>query len=403
MNQKINILSVFLLAAIAMLGLGSFKNKDTKTQTETTQKQTYTCPMHPQIVSDKPGSCPICGMDLVPFDKTNAGDFLTLSVPQQMLGNINTDTVRTGSFSSFKQLNGRLAVNPSQTDMISSRTAGRIEALYVKETGVPVRKGQPLYKIYSEQLAALQQEYLVAVAQASQFPEDKKFQQLLDASRQKLLLYDQSEAQVHQLKTSKKTSPYITYMAPVDGIVAEVLVTEGQYVAEGSPIMSLEGYHNIWVEADLYPAEASLVKTGDLVNVTVAGFENEPQKMRVEFIAPALQEGSQLLTIRGNIPNLHNQLRAGMQAVVELPVANTSRAVTVPVDAVIHDGKGAHIWVETGAGKFEPRMVETGAENALWIEITSGVQPGEVVVTDGAYLLSSEFILKKGASKMHDH
>jgi Cu(I)/Ag(I) efflux system membrane fusion protein len=167
--------------------------------------------------------------------------------------------------------------------------------------------------------------------------------------------------------------------------------------------MSLEGYHNIWVEADLYPAEASLVKTGDLVNVTVAGFENEPQKMRVEFIAPALQEGSQLLTIRGNIPNLHNQLRAGMQAVVELPVANTSRAVTVPVDAVIHDGKGAHIWVETGAGKFEPRMVETGAENALWIEITSGVQPGEVVVTDGAYLLSSEFILKKGASKMHDH
>ncbi|MCH5688830.1 efflux RND transporter periplasmic adaptor subunit [Niabella sp. W65] len=131
--------------------------------------------MHPQIVSDKPGSCPICGMDLVPFDKANAGDFLTLSVPQQMLGNIHTDTVRTGSFSSFKQLNGRLAVNPSQTDMISSRTAGRIEALYVKETGVPVRKGQPLYKIYSEQLAALQQEYLVAVAQASQFPEDKNF------------------------------------------------------------------------------------------------------------------------------------------------------------------------------------------------------------------------------------
>jgi len=85
MNQKINLLFVFLLAAIAMLGLGSCKNKDTKTQTETTKKQTYTCPMHPQIVSDKPGSCPICGMDLVPFDKTNAGDFLTLSVPQQML------------------------------------------------------------------------------------------------------------------------------------------------------------------------------------------------------------------------------------------------------------------------------------------------------------------------------
>jgi Cu(I)/Ag(I) efflux system membrane fusion protein len=385
------------------LGFPSCNEGETEQHPETAHKQTYTCPMHPQVVSDKPGTCPICGMDLVPFDKSNVSGYLTLSEPQQALANVTTDTIKNGAFSSFKQLNGRLAVDPSQTEFISSRVAGRIEALYVKQTGVPVRKGQPLYKIYSEQLAALQQEYLVAIAQATQFPEDNKFQQLADAAKHKLLLYSQTEAQIQQLSSSKQTSPYVTYAAPADGVVSELLVTQGQYVAEGSSIMSLEAYHTIWVEADIYPAEASLVKKGDAVNVTVAGFENGPQKMRVEFIAPALQAGSQLLTIRGSIPNLHNQLKAGMQAVVELPVANTSKAITLPVDAVVHDGKGAHIWVETGVGKFEPRMVETGAENFNRIAITKGVEEGDVVVVSGAYLLYSEFVLKKGKNPMAGH
>jgi Cu(I)/Ag(I) efflux system membrane fusion protein len=400
MKPRLKIVGVFLLVGATLLGLSSCQHKETEEQTETAKKQTYTCPMHPQIVSDKPGTCPICGMDLVPFDKSNVSDYLTLSEPQQALANVTTDTIETGSFSSFKQLNGRLAVDPSQTEFISSRVAGRIEALYVKQTGVPVRKGEPLYKIYSEQLAALQQEYLVAIAQATQFPEDKKFQQVAEAARQKLLLYSQTEAQIQQLKNRKQTSPYVTYAAPADGIVSQLLVTEGQYVAEGSSIMSLEAYHTVWVEADLYPAEANLVKKGDVVNVTVAGFENEPQKMRVEFIAPALQTGSQLLTIRGSIPNLHSQLKAGTQAIVELPVANTSKAITLPIDAVIHDGKGAHIWIETGVGKFAPRIVETGAENFNRIEITKGVGEGDVVVVSGAYLLYSEFVLKKGKNPM---
>ena len=392
-----------LLAVSSIFGFTSCNDKHPEKHTHTAEKQTYTCPMHPQIISDKPGTCPVCGMDLVPFDKTNTADFLTLSEPQQALANIAIDTVKTGSFSSFKQLNGRLAVNPEQTEYISSRVAGRLEVLFVKETGVPVRKGQLLYKIYSEQLSALQQEYIITIAQAAQFPDDKKFSQLADAAKQKLLLYSQTEKQIQQLKNNRKTNPYVTYYSPVNGSVSELLVTEGQYVAEGSTIMSLEGYQNIWVEADLYPAEAGLVKKGDLVNLTIAGFENEKHQMRIEFKAPAFQSGSQLITIRGSIPNSNNQLKAGMQAVIQLPVNNSSKALTLPVDAVIHDGNGTHIWVQTGEGKFAPKMVETGAENFNLVEITSGVKEGDVVVVSGAYLLYSEFVLKKGKNPMAGH
>jgi len=403
MNKKSSIIFIFIAVLLTMGVFSSCKSKEEKHVSITEKKLTYTCPMHPQIISEEPGTCPVCGMDLVVFDKTNVSDDLTLNESQRALANVTTDTIKEGSFSSVKQLNGRLVVNPEQTEFVSSRVAGRLENLFVKETGVPVRKGQTLYTIYSEQLAALQQEYLIALAQVAAFPDDNKFRQLADGARQKLLLYGQTEGQLQQLRNKKQTSPFISYASPVDGVVAEMFVTEGQYVGEGSAIMRVEGYSNIWVEADIYPAEASLVKKGDRVNVNITGSNLEPQSMRVEFIAPALQTGSQLLTIRGSISNPGNQLKAGMQVLVEIPVSNTSNAITLPVDAIIRDQHGAHVWKEISAGKFEPAMVETGADNFNRVEIVKGVNVGDVVVTSGAYLLYSEFVLKKGKDPMAGH
>ena len=365
--------------------------------------QTYTCPMHPQIVQNKPGTCPICGMDLVPFDKTNTEAYLTLGDAQRFLANIVTDTVRTGSFSSVKQLNGRIAINPEQIEMVSSRVAGRIENLSIRETGVTVNRGQHIYSIYSEQLSALQQEYLVAVAQADQFPGDAKFQQIRDAAKQRLLLLDQTETQIRNLVTSRKVSPYISYTSPVSGVVSELYTSQGQYVAEGSPVMRIENYQSVWVEADVYPSEISGIKVGQVVSIRMAGYENEKQDMRIEFISPALQAGSQLLTIRGKITNPNNRYRAGMQVLVDVPIKNVSDAFTLPVDAVIRDGSGSHIWIETKPGRFEPRSVKTGNENFNRVEITEGLETGEIVVISGAYLLYSEFVLKKGTTPTGAH
>lgn len=358
--------------------------------------QTFTCPMHPQVIKNEMGTCPICGMDLVPFEKNSNDKALKVDEKRQALANISTIIIGESSLNGFKQLNGRLTVDPEQSSYISSRIAGRVEQLYIRETGVRVNKGQPLYQLYSEQLATLQQEYLMATAQEKQFQGDKIERQIVASAKQKLLLYGQSENQVQQLLKTQKKDPFITFYAPASGVVAELSITPGQYVSEGSPILRLEGYGKLWVEADVYPNEAKQIKAGQKVKVVMVGWEDQPQEMTIDFITPALQAGTQLSQIRGSIPNPNHQWQPGLQSNVFIPTGNKGNALTLPVDAVIRDGKGMHVWVKSGKDSFEPRLIKTGTENENQVEITAGLQNGDHVVITGAYLLYSEYILKKG-------
>jgi Cu(I)/Ag(I) efflux system membrane fusion protein len=403
MNQLRSRLWVIVLSLLLAACGGKEQQVHQHQPAAAAKPQTYTCPMHPQVVQQQPGTCPICGMDLVAFDKNNTEASVTIGEEQQALANISTLIVGDTSFTDSRQLHGRLVTDPSRTVYVSARVAGRIEALFVKETGVQVQKGQPLYKIYAEQLLSLQQEYLLANAQAVHFPDDARFQQIARAARQKLVLYGQGDAQLQQLLQQQKTNPYVVYTSPVNGVVAELSVTEGQYVTEGGSLMRLEDYAHLWAEADVYPGEAAGIKEGQLVTIRVAGWETQPQQVAVHFVTPALQPGSQLVQVRGTVVNASHQWQPGLQLTMALPSAGQGKVISLPVDAVIRDGKGMHVWVETGEGKYEPRQVTTGPETAEQVVIKEGLQAGDKVVVTGAYLLYSEYVLKKGKDPNSGH
>ena len=361
----------------------------------------YTCPMHPQIVQDAPGTCPICQMDLVPLNQSGNDMELMLNASQIQLANVQTRKIGTGTFGSSKILNGRLISNPEASEVIAAKFPGRIEKLYVSETGRHLNAGSPLYSIYSEELLTLQQDYLLQLKQAEAFPQEQLYKTMKEAARKKLLLFGYSDAQVKALGTSKNNSPTITVHAKRGGVVREINVTEGSYVAEGTSILSLEDLGSLWVEADVYPSESGLLKIGMPVKVQVNGFRE--QTVRINFISPQVNPGTQMLSIRGLITNSSGDLQPGMQANVLLPAVSLSNTVRLPLSAVVRSAEGAHVWIRTGNETFSPRNVSTGAEDAENIVITSGLKDGEEVVISGAYLLYSEFVLKKGADPLAAH
>ncbi len=394
---------IFIFAAFLLMApllLFSCKEKTVKQE----EVKTYTCPMHPQIVQTKAGTCPICGMDLVLFDKNNQEAKLVLSKDQLALANVAVAEVNNSASKNKISLNGRLVTNPADNAVISSRISGRVENLYVKESGIKVSKGQPLYRIYSEELLGLQQEYLVTKAQEKAFPGELRFREIARAAEQKLLLYQQTPAQLRKLQEAGKSDPFITYFAPVSGQVSAVVVTEGQYVAEGTVLMQVENYQKLWVEADLYPSEAPKVSIGMQLEVIVDGRSEQQQKMRVDFIEPAIDPSSQLLRIRGTIPNLNQSWQPGLSARVILPASSVRNGIFVPTNAIIRDNRSAHVWKQTAPDTFIPVAVKTGEETMNETQILEGIAEGEKIVTSGAYLLYSEYVLKKGRHPVkHQH
>ena len=365
---------------------------------------TFTCPMHPQIMESAPGSCPICGMNLEPVKKQiptkNSGSIM-LSDTQIKLGNITTQPVKKGQINNNTVLTGRLVVDQTQADIISSRVAGRLEKLYVKETGRPIRKGQPLYDLYSEALLTLEKEYLLALDQVQAFPEEKQFASILEAAKRKLLLTGLTNAQINKVAQSRRLDARITFLAPTSGTITEIAAAEGVYVSEGSTLYRLSKFTNLWVEAELYAPEASQIQTGTPVEVRVAGTA-EPIKTKISFINPEFRQNAQVVVARAELPNPGRRLIAGTQATVSF-AAPSNQVITLPLDAVVRDARGAHVWVQTAKNTFAPRMVTMGEESANQVAITNGLTAQDTVVVTGAYLLYSESVLKNGSDQMANH
>nr|WP_294900715.1 efflux RND transporter periplasmic adaptor subunit [uncultured Pedobacter sp.] len=381
-----NIIGTFIIISAVLL-FSCNRNVKEKSAAE---KVKYTCSMHPQIVEDHPGTCPICGMDLVKVQDTNT-DEIILDENQIRLANIQTQRVSSSVYENSTLLNARVANNPESTFVISSRFKGRIDKLYQQEIGASIKKGAPLYQIYSEELLALQKEYLLNKKLQSEFPSESIYKKLAEASKNKLALYGLSNSDINKLKDNTQQAD-ITVYAQQSGVITNISIAEGQYLSEGMPVFTLENLEKVWIEADLYPQEARTVKIGDAITVEINGNQ---QVAKVEFLSPQLNSNSQIITLRTSIANPNRQYFPGMKASVLLNSNTHKDALTLPVNAVIRSGNGSYIWVKKDHG-FIRKAINIASENENEVLLKESLDSNEELVTSGTYLLESEYKLRTG-------
>lgn len=395
--MRLLLISIFLLVLVAC-----------QNQVETPQDPNiyYTCSMDPQVVAYKPGTCPICKMDLTPVKKKTGEnkDEIELSDQQIQLGNIQTDTIRNGSIDDHLLLTATLNFDQMKTSSASSRVSGRVEKLYFKNIGDYIKKGAPLYDLYSEELNNAKQEYWLVLEQRKEFASETTidFEQLLQSAKNKLLLWGLTEGQIQQLAKQKKTTTTTTFYSPASGFLTNLEIQEGDYIEEGSTVIKLADLSTLWAEAQVYTTQLAALDRHSIATVQLPDLDDREIPGNIEFINPEINPDTRINLIRVSIPNPGNQLKPGMPAYVLLK-SPARKSLSLPIDAVLRDGNGATVWIKTTNHSFKSVMVQTGMESDDRIEIISGLKSGDVVVIAGAYLLQSEYIFKKGANPMEGH
>ena len=397
------ILFPFIISILAVIFLSSCKHSSTKITQSTAESDVYyTCSMHPQIKEDHPGKCPICLMDLiaVPRSSMKTNNEIHLNAEQIRLGNIQVDTIRSGNIRDKMVLTGTLNFNGQKLSSVNTRVEGRIEKLYVKKTGDYIRKGEPIYDLYSEQLNNAKQEYVTAMQEQSTIGNTLiNYGALVESARGKLVLWGMTNLQIVQLTQNKHVSTSTTFFSQEEGYITALNVQEGSYVIEGSPVFQLADLSTLWAEAQVYTTKLSSIAENSEVTVQIPDLGNQIIPATISFVNPEINSDTRINLVRATIRNKNNLLHPGMPVYI-IASNRQHHSITLPLDAVLTDSKGSTVWVQTNPGVYSVRMIKTGITDENTIEILLGLQSGDIVVTSGAYLLNSEYIFENGNSPM---
>lgn len=410
------ILPIFLLvpaAADYLAGLSHVGHEHDGEAAAAEAKQLYTCSMHPFIIKDAPGQCPICFMDLVPVRdqagrREEEGDRLVIVIDpatEQNMG-VRTAPVNRRDLHRTVRTVGLVAYPESAQYTVNTKIDGWIERLHINQTGEAVAQGQPLLEIYSPELVSAQEEFLLAVRQnkvlsGSSFPEIAAgARNLLAASRQRLAYWDISPTQIAALEERGEINRTLTLYAPQSGIVTRKAVKEGAFVKAGQELLELSDISRVWIFADIYEYELPWVKEGQEAVIDFP-YGRASLTARIDAIYPYLEAKTRTVKARIEVDNRDLNLKPEMYVNVIIEGAGAKEALTVPAEAVLRSGRENTIFVALGDGRFEPRLVTLGLEtDDGLVQILDGVREGESVVTSAQFMLDSESRLREAVRKL---
>jgi Cu(I)/Ag(I) efflux system membrane fusion protein len=372
--------------------------------------------MHPSYVSDKPGDCPICGMKLVPVDAAAAGataapaaapgrSALRLSAERRQMLGIRSEPVRRAALQRTIRTVGRIAVDERRLHHVHTKYEAYVEHLHVDFTGKFVRQGQPLLSLYSPELMATQQEYLLAFrAQkqlgASRLPEVARGGvDLLAAARQRLLLWDIRPSDIEALERSGEVRRTLSLYSPVSGYVVQKTAYHGMRVTPADALFDIADLSHLWVLADVYESDLAAVRMDMPAEVTVTYLPGRTWRGRVTNVAPMVEEKTRTIKVRVEVDNADQELKPEMFADVVLR-ASLGSGLLVPESAVVHAGERQLVFLDLPDGSVEPRPVRLGAKVAGGVEVLSGLGEGERIVSSANFLLDSESSLKATVAAM---
>lgn len=387
---------IALLTLIILITTGC-KNESKKAAESAS---TYTCSMHPQIRADQPGKCPICGMDLILVTQNNtaSANEVELSNEQIQLANITVDTLSSGTANNETVLTGTINFDEKNLENIPARVTGRIERLYIKNVGDYVPKGAKVFELYSEELNSAKQEYILALQKKKTLGDAVvNFSQLLEAIRNKLLLWGVTSGQIREMERSGKAPVTTAFYSNASGFVTELEAVEGAYVMAGETVFRLANTSTVWAEAQVYTSQIEEINEGGNVIVRLPDLGNKEVNGKVEFINPEINPQTRINLLRIAVPNPDNELKPGMSAYI-IVKEKQMNSLTLPLSAVIRSENMNTVWLKTGPNKFRYQVVTTGVESGNQIQITGGLKNGDTVVMTGAYLINSEYLLRNGGS-----
>jgi len=363
----------------------------------------WVAPMDPTYISDRPGKSPM-GMDLVPVyedeDRAQAGDpgkRITIDpVVVQNMG-VRVAAVEHGPIFRHIRTVGEILVAEDEVSVVNLRFSGWIERIMADETGQQVKRGQPLFAVYSPEIVAAQEEYLLAVG--ADGPESR----LARSAARRLELWGISSGLLKKIAQRGKSLRTITITAPRSGYILHKDVFEGAHVPAGTDLYRIGDLDRIWVNAEVYENDAAWVQVGQKATMELSFEQGKTWEGTVSYIYPTLNPESRTLTVRIEFENPGLNLRPGMLATVRIETRRKDHATTVPSEAVIYSGERRMVFVAKGGGKYEPREIVIGliGDNGR-TEVLEGLAKDEIVVVSGQFLLDSESQLQEAVQKLLD-